>query len=318
MTVFTAALDCGTAGERAAYLDRACAGTPGSRAGRGAPPCPPPRRQLSGRDAAGSDGHVRAGPRARRPVDRAGPTARKSADCSGPGSSSSTCWHCCYVALLKALTLSTPAWQQPDPARPGEPLDFLPGLRRVPGRGGCPVAHAGNESPVVTLSGRRSTSSPWSAFTVGSGSRCWPTTPGPPRPLHHRRLLRRSDPLQLLGHHPVLRGTHPEYPATKFGGGGGHYVGPLFWRLWPPPWPTQPCGTTMSCRCSSRRPPTSPSRRPSPYLRPPARPHSSGGRSRPSGGPNRSASTPSSGNSARAGWAKCGWPNTGCSSGRAR
>src|SRR5690349_14619525 len=31
MTVFTAALDCGTAGERAAYLDRACAGSPGLR-----------------------------------------------------------------------------------------------------------------------------------------------------------------------------------------------------------------------------------------------------------------------------------------------
>ena len=31
MTVFTAALDCGTAGEREAYLDRACAGTPGLR-----------------------------------------------------------------------------------------------------------------------------------------------------------------------------------------------------------------------------------------------------------------------------------------------
>jgi serine/threonine-protein kinase len=31
MTVFTAALDCGTAEERAAYLDRACAGTPGLR-----------------------------------------------------------------------------------------------------------------------------------------------------------------------------------------------------------------------------------------------------------------------------------------------
>src|SRR5438105_3946904 len=31
MTVFSAALDCGTTGERAAYLDRACAGTPGLR-----------------------------------------------------------------------------------------------------------------------------------------------------------------------------------------------------------------------------------------------------------------------------------------------
>src|SRR5690349_21699708 len=31
MTVFTAALDCGTAEERAAYLDRACANNPGAR-----------------------------------------------------------------------------------------------------------------------------------------------------------------------------------------------------------------------------------------------------------------------------------------------
>ena len=73
-----------------------------------------------------------------------------------------------------------------------------------------------------------------------------------------------------------------------------------------------------SSRCWSRRRPTWSSRRPSRCSPPPARRPSSGGRSRPSGGPNRSASTRSSGSSARAAWARCGWPSTGCSSGRAR
>jgi len=126
MTVFTAALDFGTAGERAAYLDHACAGTPGLRE----------------RVEALLRAHNRGGNfLGATPVDQTatfvlapGPGIRSSSRAYGEEirrllRTRLILVHLLallYVALLKALTLSTPGGNSLTQPDQGNPWTFLP------------------------------------------------------------------------------------------------------------------------------------------------------------------------------------------------
>jgi serine/threonine-protein kinase len=126
MTVFTAALECGSAGERAAYLDRACAGTPGLRE----------------RVEALLRAHHRGG----NFLGEISPDLTATfASASGPGVRSTSRAYgeeirrllrsrlilahllaLLYVTLLKALTLSTPGGNDLTQPDQGNPWTFLP------------------------------------------------------------------------------------------------------------------------------------------------------------------------------------------------
>src|SRR5437762_4156336 len=126
MTVFTAAMDCGTAEGREAYLDRACAGTPGLR------------ERVEALLRAGSrGGNFLGAPPADQTatfVSAPGPGIRSTSGAYGEEvrrllRSRLILVHLLallYVALLKALTLSTPgdnSLTQPDQ---GNPWTFFP------------------------------------------------------------------------------------------------------------------------------------------------------------------------------------------------
>lgn len=126
MTVFTAALECGTAGERAAYLDRACAGTPGLR-----------ERVEALLRAHHRGGHFLGEPPPGQTatfVSAAGPGGRPSSRAYGEEvrrllRSRLILVHLLallYVALLKALTLSTPGGNSLTQPDQGNPWTFLP------------------------------------------------------------------------------------------------------------------------------------------------------------------------------------------------